>query len=204
MSSIAYPRSATLGICVFFFMCACRANPRLPRTQKIESTKVSAPSACALRILDIYRPLGGQAPTKKPGALAPHFGVDFAACEGQPIISVGDGLVIGISTDRESGHPETNGGSIEIMHDVPGTINQVRMYTYLHLKNIRVVPRQRVSRGEPLADPWLLENGGWVPHVHLEVLDSLLPIADRDPLRYVNVCRSNAGDTLGLIFPIPC
>lgn len=57
------------------------------------------------------------------GELKPHFGTDYAAPEGTPIQSVGDGVVI------EAAFKENNGNYVKIRHD--------RTYTsqYLHMRN---------------------------------------------------------------------
>jgi murein DD-endopeptidase MepM/ murein hydrolase activator NlpD len=138
--------------------------------------------------------------------LAGHLGVDFSVCETSVVIAIADGTV-GYSDIGQSGDDasyEYSGGTIHIFHAVPGHPEQATLYAYAHLEDIRVGSREHVRRGQVIARPWVpKEGGGWIPHVHLEILGKHMPAEDFDPLRTVKGCISTAKPN-EYVYPVQC
>ena len=106
---------------------------------------------------------------KTHGDPASQYAIDFAMPIGTDVFAARDGVVIEVASDFfESGTDYQVDGPranvVRILHD-DGTMG---LYVHLNWNTIRVVPGQRVSRGEYLADSG---NTGFStgPHLHFVV-----------------------------------
>ncbi len=106
---------------------------------------------------------------KTHGDIASQHAVDFVMPIGTDVFAARDGLVIEVAsdffesgTDRDVDGPRAN--VVRVLHD-DGTM---ALYVHLNWNTIRVVPGQRVRRGEYLADSG---NTGFStgPHLHFVV-----------------------------------
>jgi murein DD-endopeptidase MepM/ murein hydrolase activator NlpD len=179
-------------------------TPHQARTNT-DAVPESVSSDCKVVLYDGYRPSGnGQPMIWKPNPSKPHRGIDIAECDGKPIISIGSGTVVAVAHDPGLKPPTYTGGVVTIIHDVPGTQNQVRMFSYFHLTGILVESGQHVKRGDPLGYAWKVPHESWKPHVHLMIIESTLPVEQRDPLLYITRCLSEVGEEEAFVFPVPC
>lgn len=109
-----------------------------------------------------------------------HLGVDVSAPAGTPVFAPLDGEIV-VSTFRD--FQQDYGGVIVLRHE---PLTGLTFYTlYGHLSRDSVVawePNARVGRGDQLArlgPPQ--ENGGWPPHLHLQLIVDLLDLGDAFP-----------------------
>jgi murein DD-endopeptidase MepM/ murein hydrolase activator NlpD len=160
------------------------------------------PDRCAVKVRAPYDPK-----RSADGRLSGHLGVDFSVCDDSVVVAIADGVVgysdIGRSTDDSS--YEYSGGIINIWHEVPGQPNQPVLYAYAHVSDIRVGTHDRVIRGQVIGRPWVpKEGGGWIPHVHLEIIgDRAAPLDALDPLRLIKGCMSRTKPN-EYVYPISC
>ncbi len=92
------------------------------------------------------------------GTLARHDGLDFSAAFGTPILAAADGVVTRV------GHDVSYGNVVEITH-AEGFVTR-----YAHLSRALVVPGQKVTRGQHVADVGSTGRSTG-PHLHYEVIN---------------------------------
>lgn len=94
-----------------------------------------------------------------------HEGVDYSADEGEPVLTVHDGAVVGIIKDcNEKGNMCGNGyGNMVIIHHGEGMYSR-----YCHLHTVNVSPGQYVEKGNPIGG---VGTTGWSDgnHLHVEI-----------------------------------
>lgn len=96
-----------------------------------------------------------------------HFGMDFAAREGAPVMAAGDGIALFADWDKDLGW------LVEIEHGYGYTTR------YGHNSSLRIERGQRVRRGQIIA---LVGSTGRssAPHLHYEVWKENMPVDPRD------------------------
>jgi murein DD-endopeptidase MepM/ murein hydrolase activator NlpD len=115
-----------------------------------------------------------------PRQFSGHVGVDFAACSNRKIVSVGAGIVAFIHEDTISDPSFYTGNSVTVAHYLQGSEGALVMFEYVHLINIRVKVGERIGRETVIGDAWSTpDQRGWIPHVHLMLLESSLPFEKR-------------------------
>jgi murein DD-endopeptidase MepM/ murein hydrolase activator NlpD len=115
-----------------------------------------------------YYPFG----TNAGGKYFWHFGIDIESFQGQPIVAVGDGVVVhagpDTTPDKQLGPwPNFYGQAVLIQHNQPWE-DKVVYTLYGHVSRVLVQPGQAIKAGQVIA----LVGGLGVatgPHLHLEV-----------------------------------
>jgi 4-aminobutyrate aminotransferase-like enzyme/Ser/Thr protein kinase RdoA (MazF antagonist) len=98
-----------------------------------------------------------------------HLGVDIFLPAGEPILAPLDGVVRDVAWRPAA---RDWGGIVVLDHETPDAIRFHTLYGHLSRASAeRLAPGERVARGElvgHLGDE--TENGGWAPHLHLQLL----------------------------------
>lgn len=109
-----------------------------------------------------------------------HIGLDLFAAAGTPVFAPLDGVV---HVADERALPLDYGGVILLKHLTDDGTEFFTLYGHLRRESFRGLRAgQRVARGEQLAclgDP--AENGGWTPHLHLQIITDLLGLGSDFP-----------------------
>jgi 4-aminobutyrate aminotransferase-like enzyme len=103
-----------------------------------------------------------------------HLGVDLFVPAGTPVHAPIDGVVHSLADNRA---PRDYGPTIVLVHPTGGPAGEVyTLYGHLARDSLaRWRPGDRVRRGEPIgAVGSTAENGGWAPHLHLQVVGDML------------------------------
>ncbi len=138
------------------------------------------------------------------GQLVADGGVDFGFCNQALVIAVGDGEVITVLDDKaHESDIDYRGTVVTILHELPGPDHQVVVFNYFNVGKVLVRRRDRVHRGQVIAEPYVSPDGGWIPQLHLLMLDSHIPSIGRDALKLIKSCESRATQD-ELIYPVPC
>jgi 4-aminobutyrate aminotransferase-like enzyme/Ser/Thr protein kinase RdoA (MazF antagonist) len=103
-----------------------------------------------------------------------HLGVDAFVPAGQPVLAPLEGTVLSV---QDNAGPLNYGPTVMLQHEAQG--ERPKFYTlYGHLSRKTLTstkPGRRLRRGDILG--WVgesCENGGWPPHVHVQVIADLL------------------------------
>ncbi|MEM8728376.1 MAG: M23 family metallopeptidase [Pseudomonadota bacterium] len=154
-----------------------RANRALQHMDTLNIYRIAASKApFASPVKDAFRFTSGYGYRRDPktGGRRMHKGVDFAASNGTPIYSTGEGVVV------KAGWQSGYGRMITIRHDF-GIETR-----YAHLSKIRVQVGQRVSRGDRIGD---MGASGRVTgvHLHYEVRVNGSPV---NPMTYIKAAKN--------------
>ena len=101
-----------------------------------------------------------------------HLGIDLFKAAGEPVYAPLDGKVHGLSFNQD---PMDFGGIAILEHSTDECIFYT-LYGHLSEQSVRQLrPGQRIRKGDQFADLGEPEeNGGWVPHLHFQVIADLL------------------------------
>ncbi len=168
------------------------ANRKLDRlSAKIREVMAAAKSDWAIgRYLEnrlLYdSPLFGtdRSPTSERRTI--HLGLDIFAGAGTPVFAPSDGKVIISAINNE---PLDYGGLLILQHYVPEGPNYYTIFGHLSHQSIKAMPVGRwVTAGQQIATLGKpSENGGWPPHLHLQIGLDLLGMGTGFP----GVCRQS-------------
>ncbi len=109
-----------------------------------------------------------------------HIGLDLFAEAGTPVYAPCDGVVHAADTQLQ---PLDYGGVIVLQHATPDGEKFFTLYGHLsHASAAALHVGQRITRGERIATLGLpAENGGWTPHLHLQVITDFLELGSEFP-----------------------
>ena len=126
-----------------------------------------------------------------------HLGVDYWLPEETPIQALYEGKVVVAANER--GH-KTYGGLIILQHNEEG-IEFFTLYGHLSKASIEsITVGEKIEKGARFASLGTPEeNGNWVPHLHFQVLLSLLDFKDD----FIGVAYPSEMDTWKSICPNP-
>lgn len=101
-----------------------------------------------------------------------HLGIDLFKAAGEPVYAPLDGKVHSFSFNQD---PMDFGGVAILEHSTGESIFYT-LYGHLSEQSVRQLrPGQRICKGDQFADLGEPEeNGGWVPHLHFQVIADLL------------------------------
>ncbi len=105
-----------------------------------------------------------------------HYGQDFAARKGTPVVAATDGYVL------FAGWTYDDGNMVMISH------GSGYLTVYKHLQALLTTPHATVKRGETIALVGSTGNTSYGPHLHFEVWKDGIP---RDPNEYVLTTSKN-------------
>jgi len=102
-----------------------------------------------------------------------HLGLDLFVPAGEPVYAPFDGEVVTVAVRPAA---QDYGGTLMLRHETPdGTPFWLLLGHLAHEVTTRVRPGQRVARGERVATVGASEeNGGWLPHTHMQLFTTLL------------------------------
>ena len=126
-----------------------------------------------------------------------HLGIDFWVKENTSVHSIEDGCIKIITNDKTS---KGYGGMIIIEH----TLNKIKFYSlYGHLsdqKKSKLKVGAILKKGEKIGKIGSIkENGGWSPHLHFQLMLTLLDYQNDFP----GVCMEHEKDIWSSICPDP-
>ncbi len=127
-----------------------------------------------------------------------HLGLDLFAPAGAPVALPLSGIV---EVATEIDKPLDYGGVIVVRHQTDDGVPFYTLYGHLSRDSVRRVrPQQRLAAGEPFAELGTeSENGGWAPHVHVQlIVDDLELRAD-----FPGVCRASQRSVWKELSPDP-
>lgn len=109
-----------------------------------------------------------------------HIGLDLFAVAGTPVFAPLDGEVIAAEEHRVE---LDYGGVIVLRHRTDDGTDFFTLYGHLSAASFaRLRTGQRVARGEQLATLGVpRENGGWTPHLHLQIITDFLGLGSDFP-----------------------
>ncbi|TFH36319.1 MAG: aminotransferase class III-fold pyridoxal phosphate-dependent enzyme, partial [Bacteroidia bacterium] len=127
-----------------------------------------------------------------------HLGIDLFSVAGQPVFAPFDGIIHSFAYNAE---PLDYGNILIISHL---TNNGQPFYTlYGHLSNESLLGKEAgtgVKAGERIATTGVPEeNGGWTPHLHFQLVNSLQEVNCDFP----GVCRPRERETWKILSPDP-
>jgi 4-aminobutyrate aminotransferase-like enzyme/Ser/Thr protein kinase RdoA (MazF antagonist) len=127
-----------------------------------------------------------------------HLGLDLFVPAGEPVYAPFDGEVVAVALRPA---PQDYGGTLMLRHETPdGPPFWLLLGHLAHEVTTRVQPGQRVVRGERVATVGASdENGGWEPHVHMQLFTTLLGRSHDLP----GVARRSERDVWQSISPDP-
>lgn len=105
-----------------------------------------------------------------------HTGIDLKTPTGSPVWAAEDGQVVKIHNRNDRKY-----GLYVILKHPQGIYS-----LYGHLKNIKVKPQQKVSKGDPLGEVGITGAAGY-PHLHFEITNQI-PIRD-GAYGYYYICK---------------
>ncbi|HET7632265.1 MAG TPA: aminotransferase class III-fold pyridoxal phosphate-dependent enzyme [Gemmatimonadaceae bacterium] len=109
-----------------------------------------------------------------------HIGLDLFAAGGTPVFAPLSGTVHACT---DNAVPLDYGPTIILRHETDAGVEFFTLYGHLSRESLGGLRRgQRVERGARIG--WLgapTENGGWTPHLHLQVMASMLGYKDNFP-----------------------
>lgn len=125
-----------------------------------------------------------------------HLGIDIWAREGTPVYTVAAGVIFGV---RDNDNPLDYGPTVIMHHRIEGKSLYI-LYGHLSRASIQCLEKgQYFPKGAHLADlGGIHENGGWVPHLHLQV--SFTEPSDID---MPGVCAPEDVERLKEVYPDP-
>ncbi|MBC7185849.1 MAG: aminotransferase class III-fold pyridoxal phosphate-dependent enzyme [Calditrichaeota bacterium] len=103
-----------------------------------------------------------------------HLGVDLFVPAGQPVLAPLEGTVVSV---QDNAGPLNYGPTVILQHEAKGQRPEFyTLYGHLSRKTLTSIkPGRRLKRGDTIG--WVgesSENGGWPPHVHLQVIADML------------------------------
>jgi 4-aminobutyrate aminotransferase-like enzyme len=125
-------------------------------------------------------------PDGAPERRSVHLGVDLFVPAGTAVHAPLDGVVEALADNRE---PLDYGPVVVLRHEVPasagvaGPVEFFTLYGHLSRSSLPILTvGQRVRAGDVLATVGVREeNGGWAPHLHLQLLTDLLGLGTDAP-----------------------
>lgn len=133
-----------------------------------------------------------------------HLGVDLFVDAGHPVHAVLDGVLVGC---HDNAAPLDYGPVLVVEHRTPSGTPFYSLYGHLSRESLQGKQiGMPICRGEQIATVGRAEvNGGWAPHVHLQLLLDLLgrgvDVPGVAPLTELTVWRSLSPDP-GLVAPL--
>ena len=126
-----------------------------------------------------------------------HLGIDFWVKENTSIHAIGDGIIKNIVNDKTI---KGYGGLIIIEHKLKN-INYYSLYGHLSDQNKSELKiGDKIKKGEKIGEIGSTkENGGWCPHLHFQIMLSLLDFKNDFP----GVCMEYEKKTWSSICPNP-
>ena len=109
----------------------------------------------------ISSPFGMREDPLKPGLWRMHWGTDFAAADGTPILAIADGIVLW------AGYKEGWNNILVIEHNIAGE-RVASVYVHMWDHGYHVTAGQRVTAGQHIADVGS-EGYSTGPHLHFEI-----------------------------------
>jgi 4-aminobutyrate aminotransferase-like enzyme/Ser/Thr protein kinase RdoA (MazF antagonist) len=102
-----------------------------------------------------------------------HLGIDLFAAPGTPVHAPLDGVVHAVAINTA---PLDYGPLVILRHTTGDSLEFFTLYGHLARDTFDTLqPGQRITRGEQFACIGdVLENGGWAPHLHLQIIVDLL------------------------------
>jgi 4-aminobutyrate aminotransferase-like enzyme/Ser/Thr protein kinase RdoA (MazF antagonist) len=109
-----------------------------------------------------------------------HIGLDLFADAGTPIVAPLPGTVHAFA---DNATPQDYGPVIVLRHTTDENIEFFTLYGHLSRESLRnIVVGQRVERGQQIATLGAPNvNGGWTPHLHLQIITDLLGLDTHFP-----------------------
>jgi 4-aminobutyrate aminotransferase-like enzyme/Ser/Thr protein kinase RdoA (MazF antagonist) len=104
-----------------------------------------------------------------------HLGMDFFVEPGAPLSAPLDGVVHIVANNSA---PQDYGAVVILRHETSGGEEFFTLYGHLSKETLGSLKvGQRVGRGQPFARVGsALENGGWTPHLHFQIILDLLEL----------------------------
>jgi 4-aminobutyrate aminotransferase-like enzyme/Ser/Thr protein kinase RdoA (MazF antagonist) len=126
---------------------------------------------------------GDQFTTDAPETRSVHLGIDLFVPEDTPVLAMLPGTVL---TVQDNDAPYDYGPTVILRHEAHTTAGAMPFYVlYGHLSRrtlTTVRPGQQVAPGEVVGYIGNhTENGGWAPHVHVQVITDLMTPDDHQP-----------------------
>jgi len=175
--------------------CADAFGNLVAEAMSCSSTNVAIGGYDEVRLIYTDDAFGGSCPTGERRTI--HLGMDFFVEPHTPVHAPLDG-VVQVFADRA--HVQDYGPTIVLRHEV----DDLDFYTlYGHLSReslLEIESGQFIKSGQPFATVGTSEeNGGWQPHLHLQVITDLLNLVDAFP----GVCRASQREMWTAFCPDP-